>query len=328
MAWVNDPSSASPPASSGLSPTTIGTICCVVSALGYTAANICLRAVAEGCDPIWVTCVKAAVAVSILGPWLAYQACRGRARPMKLTTLAKLVAAALGSQFGGNLGMQYAYATIGLAVAVPTAFGAILIASAVMGRILLGETISRRSVMSLALLIGAIAMLAFGGADVNQAIADGGESVAGPFAVMTGIAAACLAGTCYAMLTITVRHVVGKSVSPMTVVFVGTSTGFVCMSTLSLWRLGTAKMLETQPIDLAVMIGAGVFNLLAFLALAKGLQRTAVVRANVLNASQVAMCALAGMLLFAEPAQATLVGGVLLTIVGMVFLDEPPGSSA
>lgn len=311
-----------PPLLSGLSPAAIGTICCVVSALAYTGASVCLRALAEDCDPVWVTCVKATVAVALLGPYLAYQACRGRARPLKPGTLAKLVAAALGAQFGGNLGMQYAYATIGLAVAVPTAFGAILIAGAVMSRLLLGETISRRSVWSLALLIGAIAMLGLGGADVNRSIAERSQTAAGPFSVLTGIAAACLAGTCYAMLTITIRHVVGKSASALAIVFVSSTTGFLCMSTLSLWRLGTVELLRTQATDLAMMIAAGFFNLLAFLALAQGLQRTAVVRANVLNASQVAMCAVAGILLFAEPPQLPLVGGVLLTIVGMVCLDN------
>ena len=49
------------------------------------------------------------------------------------------------------------------------------------------------------------------------------------------------------------------------------------------------------------MAAAGVFNLIGFLGLIYGLQRTTVVHANVVNASQVAMAAVAGMALFHEP---------------------------
>ena len=71
------------------------------------------------------------------------------------------------------------------------------------------------------------------------------------------------------------------------------------------------------------MAAAGVFNLIGFLALIHGLQRTTVVHANVVNASQVAMAALAGMALFHEPPNPWVLLGVGLTIVGIVWIDRP-----
>ncbi len=76
------------------------------------------------------------------------------------------------------------------------------------------------------------------------------------------------------------------------------------------------------------MAVAGVCNLVGFVALNKGLQLTTLVRANTLNASQVAMAALAGVLLFQESPSVWLLAGVSLTIVGIFFMDAPSASQA
>ena len=71
------------------------------------------------------------------------------------------------------------------------------------------------------------------------------------------------------------------------------------------------------------MLAAGTLNLIGFLGITKGLELTTVVRANLLNASQVAMAAVAGTLLFGEPFTRWLFAGVCLTIVGVVLIDRP-----
>jgi drug/metabolite transporter (DMT)-like permease len=65
------------------------------------------------------------------------------------------------------------------------------------------------------------------------------------------------------------------------------------------------------------MLASGVFNLLGFLLITKGLQLTTLVHANVLNASQVALAAVAGMVLFHEPNNVWLTIGIVLTVVGI-----------
>jgi drug/metabolite transporter (DMT)-like permease len=71
------------------------------------------------------------------------------------------------------------------------------------------------------------------------------------------------------------------------------------------------------------MVFCGTLNLLAYLAIIKGLELTSVVRANVLSASQVAMAAVAGLLFFREAASPVLVAGVAMTIAGMVMIGRP-----
>ena len=101
------------------------------------------------------------------------------------------------------------------------------------------------------------------------------------------------------------------------------------MGMLTLWpmsflQVGTASMLATPPKALAWMLAAGVFNLIGFLGIAKGLELTTVVHANVLNASQVAMCAVVGMAFFQESGSSWLISGVILTLLGIMLIDRPP----
>jgi drug/metabolite transporter (DMT)-like permease len=63
-------------------------------------------------------------------------------------------------------------------------------------------------------------------------------------------------------------------------------------------------------------------------AITQGLARTTVIHANVLNASQVAMAALAGIFLFAEPLTPWLTLGVVLTICGIILVKPASKSGA
>ena len=78
------------------------------------------------------------------------------------------------------------------------------------------------------------------------------------------------------------------------------------------------------------MLGAGVFNAIAFLAVTKAFQLISVVYVNSLNASQAAMAAIAGVILFSEPMSLPLAVGVALTIAGLMLIRQreelEPGS--
>ncbi|MEO8498955.1 MAG: hypothetical protein ABI614_28155, partial [Planctomycetota bacterium] len=53
-----------------------GTIYSVISAVGYTATNVCLRSVTD-CDPVWVSCIKSIPTVVGVAPWLVVRWSRG-----------------------------------------------------------------------------------------------------------------------------------------------------------------------------------------------------------------------------------------------------------
>lgn len=305
----------------GLDPAVAGTACCVVSALGYTGSNICMRQLAEGSDltwSMWAVFNKELITVVAVGPWLLWRALRRLPVFPSRRALIALVLVGLAVQLAANLPVQWAFGKVGLAVVVPAIFGVMLTSSAVLGLVLLGERVTRRSAAAIGLLLFSLALLGLAADSAGKSM-----KVSDPVVIALGVGAACLAGAIYAVLTITIRRA-GKGHTPTsTIVFITTLMGVLSLGLLSLRLLGVEKLLATPPPQLAWMYAAGTLNLIAFLAIAKGLQLTTVVHANVLNASQVAMAALAGMAIFGEPLTVWLATGAGLTVVGVVMIDRP-----
>jgi len=316
----------------GLSPAVAGTACCVVSALGYTGANICMRQLTLSDDltgeldgsgglwwAIWCVCNKEVVTVAAVGPWLLYRALRRLPTFPSRRALITLVLVGLAVQLAANVGAQWAFGVVGLAVAVPAIIGVMLTAGGAMGLLFLGEPVSRRSVAAIGLLLGSLALLGLAARAAGKTV----SAESGLPLITLGVAAACLAGAIYALLTTTIRRAATGKTPVSTIVFVTTLMGVLSLGPLSIYLLGIEKLLRTSPGQFAWMYAAGTLNLVAFLAITKGLQLTTVVHVNVLNASQVAMAAVAGTLIFAEPRTLWLLAGVGLTILGVVLIDRP-----
>ena len=306
----------------GVDPLVLGTAFCIISALGYTGTNICLRLLAGHANQVLVICVKELVTVAVVGPWLVYVTFRGLRVWPRAEALVPLVLVGLATQLVANLGVIWALGVVGLAVTIPAALGVSLAGSAILGRIFLGERVSPRSALAVALLIASIVLLKMGADQGTLAAA------AGPLKAALAVGVACLAGLTYAMLSVTIRHCVTRDVSTQAVVFIVTGMGVLSLGPLSLWQLGVQGVLATPRNDLAIMLLAGALNLVAFLAITKGLQLTTIVRVSVLNASQVAMAAVAGLLFFAEEPSVQLVLGICLTIVGTLLIDRADGRPA
>ena len=318
MIGVNSSTDHPPRGPVGLDPVVVGTAYCIVSAFCYTAANACLRKLAAlEADEMWVTCMKEVVTVAVVGPWLLAQMFRGRSVLPSPRALLVLVLTGLAVQLGGNLSVQWAFGVVGMAVTVPAIFGVMLTASAVFGLVFLGERVSGRSVAAIVLLVISVVLLKQG-ADAGQASTPG--------RVMLGVGAGCLGGAMFAILSTVIRFMATARVPVATIVFVVTGTGVLSLGSLSLWRLGPQALLHTQPEQFAWMLAAGTCNLVAFLAITKGLQLTTVVHANVLNASQVAMAAVVGVFLFKESLNPWLTLGICLTIAGVILIRGPSNS--
>jgi drug/metabolite transporter (DMT)-like permease len=71
------------------------------------------------------------------------------------------------------------------------------------------------------------------------------------------------------------------------------------------------------------MLAAGTFNAVAFFSLTRAMQLVPVSYVNIVNASQVAMAAAAGVVLFHEPTTAWLYAGLILTFVGLTTNRRP-----
>ncbi len=315
-----DPNSSSPSAPS--SHAVLGTLCGLFSAVGYTAANACLRAVSD-CDPIWVSAMKAIPTLVMISPWVAAQAWRGRKILPEMRVLGLLAIGALIGQLIGNVLFQWSLGVVGLALSVPLTMGTIILGGALLGRTLLHEPLTVRMLAAVITLIAAIAVLSIGAGDAHQSVA--GPVLAGTadrWLVVLGVAGAMLSGLAYSILGVVIRYGVKGRASLSITLLTVSLVGVVSLGGWSHWRIGWQGMWNTSSDDFAMMLLAGIFNALAFVALTKALQLANLVYVNALNATQATMAAIAGVLIFQEAPSQALLWGVLLTIAGLLMMKQ------
>ncbi len=298
----------------------LGTVCCLLSAVCYTGANICLRQLAAlGADELWAICMKELVTVVTVGPWLVWRRAQGQRFAVPPATLWLLIGVALATELIGNVGVQWAFGVVGLSVTVPLIFGVMLTASGLLGWVWLGERVGARAAAAIVLITLAIVFLSRGAETVSQSVTHGSVR---PLLVFLGVLAACVGGVVYAGLSTTIRSPAVSSLPAPLVVFVVTATGVVSLGSLSVLRLGPNALLHTPLEQLGWMLASGSFNVVGFLLITKGLQLTTVVRANLLNTTQVALAAVAGVLLFGETVSTWLLLGLGLTLVGIALISQ------
>ena len=257
----------------------------------------------------------------MFGPLLLYRFAHGVESVPPWRPLSALIAASLICQLLGNVVFQWSLGVVGMALTVPLALGTMIISGAVMGRIFLLEPVTLRMAISMHFLIAAIFVLSLGAGDASRSVSHG--PVPPSFwLVAAGVTAACLSGVAYALLGVVIRYSVTERMSiPMTMVTV-TLTGLLALGVFSLARVGVAGMLATVPRDFWMMMLAGFFNAVAFLALTKSLQLIPVVYVNALNATQATMAAIAGVVIFAESSSSALWAGVAMTVMGLLMMQR------
>jgi drug/metabolite transporter (DMT)-like permease len=187
----------------------------------------------------------------------------------------------------------------------------------------LHEPVTTRMALATVVLIGAIFVLSLGAGEASRVIASVRLAQA-PWLVVAGVGAACLSGVAYALLGVAIRYTVQDTLSiPMTLVTV-TLTGVIGLGVFSWARIGLAGMQATPAGAFWMMMLAGVFNAVAFLALTKSLQLIPLIYVNALNATQATMAAVAGVMMFAERSSSALWLGVAMTSAGLVMMQRRP----
>ncbi len=300
----------------------VGTLLCVFSAAAYTAFNICLNDVSRHYDSAWINCVQASVSVAVFGVYLLWQAAHGRRALPPGRELAALLTIGMITQIGSVLWV-WAMSVVGVAVSATVQTGIMLAASALLGRLVLGERVSWRQLAAIALITISVLFISIGAQPADQATA----SLLPSLRVLLAIAAAGLGGVTFAVLTVGVRKTVTGNTSPGAIVFLMSLMGVIALGPWSLFSLGLDTLLQTTPRALAIMLGAGFMNLVAFLAVTKSLQMISVVRFNVLNNGlTTALTAAIGVLAFQEPWNGTLLLGMLLAMAGILIISikAPP----
>lgn len=295
----------------------MGTICGLLSAVGYTLANVCLRA-ATGIDPTWVSFLKSVPTIVLVAPWLAILAGRGETLLPSWRMLGLIAVAGAFGQLAGNVAFQWSLGIVGIALAVPLTLGTIILSGAILGRVFLRESVTLRMVGSIVILICAIFVLSTGAKAAYESITQAAGE--GLLLLLAGVGAALLSGVAYATLGVAIRYGVTAGMSQPTTLMTVALVGVVMLGALAARRIGVEGMLATTPLDLSIMLGAGVFNAIAFIALTKALHLIPIVYVNALNATQATMAAVCGVLIFQEALSESLLFGVLLTIAGLILM--------
>ncbi len=333
----------------------LGIAFCFLAAVFYTAANITLRYLAGvEASPVTVIFFKELVAVIALLPLLVYQWSQGKRVFVNIRIIAVLAVVGLAVQLGANLGQQWALGVIGLAVVTPTIFAAMLGSSALLGFLLLGERISWQGIAAVVLVILAITCLNVSLHDkertglilsqdalqtktgenqglINQQLGSQ-PAVSLPRAntapfwaphsagrVVLALLTCCGAGFIYSLLGISIRWARLQGATVESTVFLVTFMGVVGLGPFLL--IDQAKYLaRLDGMQFTLMLIAGIANLFAFALITKGYRLTRVLYANMTNASQVALGALAGITLFAERVNRWLIAGVVLTLAGVLLM--------
>ena len=283
------------------------------AAVGYTASNIALRQ-SVGVDPFLVSAVKAAPTVILLGPVLIWMVLTSRTIATSTHMIPRFAATALLAQIVGNGAFQIALGVIGLAASVPITLGVLIIGGAFLGRIMLGEPVRVRTIFAMLTLIAAVVVLSLP-ADAPRVV-----SSTSSLPLWAGALMAAASGAAYALFGVMLRRTLTGGLSPPATMFISGVVGTIALWSITVSRIGTSGIAEISSDQWGVMATAGMCNFTAFVALSIALKALPVVAVNLLNASQVAMAAVAGVFLFAEPVTWPLLIGIALTFMGLGIL--------
>ena len=289
------------------------------SAVGYTVANTALRGVSRPDDfdwSLWVTLCKAVPVASVAWLLVAWRAARGLPALPPARLWPRLVGAGLLAQLGGNLLFQLALGLGGLALTVPVMFSAIILTGAFLGRFVLHEPVGGRQSASIGLMIAAIFTLSLAAPEAAADITRRTD----PLTVVAAVAVALVTGVAFGTLGVVIRRTAADGVGVSgTLAPIGLA-GTAALAALLVARTGGLPLGEPDGETWGLLAVAGAANAAAFFAIASALRRINVVRVNLLNASQAAMCGAVAVLVYAEPATGWLLAGTGLTLAGLVNL--------
>ncbi len=299
-----------------------GFIFACLAGLGYSTANIFLRMVSDQ-DPAWVSCVKAIPTLVFVIPWLLLRYQKGHRTPPSRRLILLMTAVSIVGHLAGNVVFQWSLGIIGLALAVPVTTGSMILASAVLGWWLLKEQVSNRTIVAILILFAAIVLLSFGSDEATESVLEDPDAEARSLKLATlSVLLVCGSGIGYALFGIVIRHCVQNGMSNPMVLFISSTVGFIVLLIATFISADASVISNTSPENLTYMLLAGVCNFQAFACLVVALRLLTVTSVNLLNSSQIAIAAIAGVVFFNEPITTPLVLGVMLTIAGVMTIGS------
>lgn len=313
------------------------------AATAYSVANMALRGLAKadggpGWD-MWVAGTKAFPTFFVAITLIAWRRWHGKTSFAEWSFVWPIAVAALFNQLGGNFAFQMSLRAIGLAISVPICFSSIICSGAVVGRVVLGDQVTVRTAIAMGLMVASIAFLSTAAQSRSAPVADNAAvsedtSAEGNRAleqtlttqpslgVAAGVGLSMLSGLCYGVTGVFIRKAVRSHMPVAATLFLFSAAGFLVLCPGSLLLLPLSDIAQTTSGEWLTIATAGIFNAIGFFAITHAMRHLNISRANVINASQNALCAIGAVLVFNESLSPLALLGIALTISGLLVLDR------
>lgn len=278
------------------------------AAVLYALMNVALAASRE-CEPIVAAFYRALIPAIVFTPIVIARAAMRKRRSNRRSVFVPIAAfclAAIVTQLG-NFSFQKALTDAGMQIAVPTAFGFLLVLSVMIE----GLVIRKLSNWSYGAAIASVVGISI--------VAANREMVEGSLSVESGLVYALLAGGAWALFTLSLKYVVRRALSSAEVVALNAIVGSVTLGAIAVYQFGTSGIFGASSSATTAMIVAGGLNGAAFLALATAFQFIAASNVNLVNSMQIGLSAAFGIVLFGEPLTWGICLGILLTMVALLL---------
>lgn len=290
------------------------------AAVAYSVANLALRGLSKtdggaGWD-MWVAGNKALPTFIIAVVLIAIRRFQKQPTFASWNIVWPILVAALFNQLGGNFAFQMSLKSIGLAISVPICFSSIICSGAIVGRFVLNDRVTIRTAISMGLMIASIVFLSKAAASRSSA-----ESVEAQ-SVTEGVLLSVFSGLCYGITGVYIRKAVRSQMPVCATLFIFSAAGFLVLCPLSFTLLPWSDVTAMTGEEWIIMSIAGWFNAIGFYAITHAMRKLTISRANVINASQNAFCAVGAVLVFQEQLNPIALVGIALTITGLLSLDR------
>lgn len=289
----------------------------------YSIANMALRGMSKstggaGWD-MWVAGNKAFPTFLIAVILIAVRRSRKQTTFAEWSFIWPIVVAALFNQLGGNFAFQMSLKSIGLAISVPICFSSIICSGAVVGRLVLNDRVTIRTAISMGLMIASIVFLSLGAKSRSSAAMAAADAT---HSVMAGVVLSVFSGLCYGITGVYIRKAVRSQMPVCATLFIFSAVGFIILCPLSLTMLPWSEVTAMTSNEWITMSIAGWFNAIGFYAITHAMRHLTISRANVINASQNAFCAVGAVMFFQEELTLIALVGIGMTITGLLSLDR------
>ena len=300
-----------------------GFLYCFIADLLYSLSFFFVRCLTDHRElsTDWTLFVKESITVLIVAPIILFLTIRGKYHFPAWRIIGWTLLAGFFCEFFGARLNLWAYAMLGLVLAIPLIQTFTLLGTLFFGSIFLREKISPAKGGIALLLITAVFLLAFsrGGSapELSEKLLSG--------VMLRGILITIIAGMGYALFYVILRKVLRQkeemsekeriplTLSMFLICFVGVIVAGICL----LLDRGSSAFLAPNALCWSLAIGAGLVNCLAFFLKSVGLKYATASKVAFIAVVQIFCLSLLGFLFFHEETNALVWGGLALTCLGI-----------